>query len=74
VSLAGVVVVTLGILLGQFGEKFCSELQIQHLLFVSYVFTVEGVLFVAISLTIRCVATLGCGTLATLGCGMLATL
>jgi len=63
-----VVVVLLGTLLGQLGEKRCFELQIQHL------FTVEGVLFVAISLTICWAATLGCGMLATLGCGMLATL
>jgi len=45
--------IVLLVLLWQTKGICCSEPQVQHLLFVSYMFAVEDVLFVAISLTIR---------------------
>jgi len=47
--------------LGQISGTCWSEPQVPHLLLVSYIFTVKGVVVVAISLTFRWAAVLGCG-------------
>jgi len=65
----GVPSTTLGILLGQFEAKCCFDWQIQHLLLVSYTFTVDGVVDIAISLTFRVTALLACGASVVLNCG-----
>jgi len=65
----GTLSTSLEILLGQLDAKFCSELQIQHRLLVSYTFTVAGAVVVAISLTFRMLAVLGCGAPAVLNFG-----
>jgi len=44
--------------LGQASGTCCSEPRVQHFLFVSYMFTKEGVLAVARSLTFRGIAVL----------------
>jgi len=64
--------VILGVRLGHFDAKFCSELHVQHLLLLSDTFVVEGVLFVATSLTILWFVTLTYGALAGQGSGVLA--